>query len=82
MLFLEFYPETSDRQKIAWIGTLLSETAMAWHLDRYQELGDKDLWDNYKAAIQAKYYTEREAADAQYKLGKLKYQECIRMYMT
>jgi len=34
-LFLGFYPETTDRQKIAWIGTLLTDTAQAWHLNRY-----------------------------------------------
>jgi len=27
-MYLGFYPETIDRQKIAWIGTLLSDTAL------------------------------------------------------
>ena len=26
-MYLGFYPETNDRQKIAWVGTLLSDTA-------------------------------------------------------
>jgi len=32
-MFLGFYPETEDRQKIAWIGTLLTDTAKTWHLN-------------------------------------------------
>jgi len=27
-MYLGFYPETVDRQKIAWIGTLLTDTAL------------------------------------------------------
>jgi len=81
-MFLGFYPETNDRQKIAWIGTLLSDTAKAWHLNRYRDLGDNDTWANYAAAIRAEYRNEREAADAQLKLGQLKYQGSIRTYMT
>jgi len=37
-MFLGFNPETVDRQKIAWIGTLLTDTALAWHLHRYRKL--------------------------------------------
>jgi len=71
-----------NRQKIAWVGTLLTDTALAWHLHRYRELQDNDTWTNYAAAIRGEYYNEREAADAQLKLGQLKYQGSIRMYMT
>ena len=81
-MFLGFYPETSDRQKIAWLGTLLTNTAKAWHLNRYRDLGEADTWVNYAAAIRAEYQNEREAADAQLKLGQLKYQGSIRSYMT
>jgi len=81
-MFLGFYPETNNRQKIAWIGTLLSDTAKAWHLNRYRDLGDNDTWTHYTAAIRAEYRNEREAADAQLKLGQLKYQGSIRTYMT
>jgi len=81
-MFLGFYPETEDRQKIAWIGTLLTDTAKAWHLNRYQDLGDTDIWVNYVSAIRTEYHNEREGADAQLKLGQLKYQGSIRTYMT
>ena len=70
-MYLGFYPETIDSQKIAWVGTLLSDTALVWHLHRYRELGETDTWVNYTAAIQAEYRNEREAADAQLKLGQL-----------
>jgi len=81
-MYLGFYPETMDRQKIAWTGTLLMNTALAWHLPRYRELQDNDTWTNYVAAIRAEYHNEREVADAQLKLGQLKYQGSIRTYMT
>jgi len=29
--YIGFYPETLDAQKIAWVGTLLSDTVKAWH---------------------------------------------------
>jgi len=81
-MYLGFYPETIDRQKIAWVGTLLTDTALVWHLHRYRELRDNDTWTNYSAAIRAEYRNEREAADAQLKLGQLRYQESIRGYLT
>jgi len=80
-MFLGFYPETNDRQKIVWLGTLLTDTAKAWHLNRYRDLGDADTWVNYVVAIRAEYRNEREAADAQLKLGQLRYQGSIRAYM-
>ena len=48
---LGFYPETIDRQKIAWVGTLLTDTALVWHLHRYRELRENGTWANYSAAI-------------------------------
>jgi len=81
-MYLGFYPETSDRQKIAWVGTLLTDTALVWHLHRHCELRDNDTWVNYSAAIRTEYRNEREAADAQLNLGPLKYQGDIRFYMT
>ena len=80
-MFLGFYPETVDRQQIAWIGTLLTDTALSWHLHRYQELDDTDNWVNYAADIKAEYHNDREAADTQYKLRQIKYQRSIREYM-
>jgi len=41
-MYLGFYPETVDRQKITWVGTLLTDTALVWHLHRYRELGEND----------------------------------------
>jgi len=81
-MYLGFYPETVDRQKIAWIGTLLTDTALSWHLHHYRDLGEADTWVNYSAAIRAEYHNDREAADAQQKLGQLRYQGCIRTYIT
>jgi len=34
-MFLGFYPETGDQQKIAWVGTILSDTALVCHLQRF-----------------------------------------------
>ena len=82
VMFLGFYPDTSDRQKIAWVGTLLTDTALAWHLHRYRELGDNDTWIWYSGAIRAEYHNEREGAEAQAKIGQLRYQGSIRAYMT
>jgi len=51
LMYLGFYPEMVDCQKIAWVGTLLTETALVWHLHRYREPWDNDTWANYWAAI-------------------------------
>jgi len=64
------------------MGTLLTDTAQAWHLNRYRDLGDAGTWVNYVAAIRVEYRNKREAADAQLKSGQLKYQGSIRVYMT
>jgi len=81
-MYLGFYPETVDRQKITWIRTFLTDTALVWHLHRYLELRDNDTWVNYSAAIRTEYRNEGEAADAQLKLGQLQYQGSIRTYLT
>ena len=77
-----FYPETVDCHKIAWVGTLRMNTTLVWHLHRYRKLQENDTWANYSAAIQMEYRNECEAADAQLKLGQLKYQGSIRAYLT
>jgi len=82
VMYLGFYLETVDRQKIAWVGTLLTDTALSWNLQRYQELNNADTWVNYSAALRVAYHNDREAANAQLKLGKLKYHGCIRTYLT
>ena len=80
--YLSFYPETREQQKIAWVGTLLTDTARAWDLHRYDTLGESDTWANYAAAIRAEYEDTREAANAQLKLNQLRYAGDIRAYMT
>jgi len=50
-MYLGFYPEMIDRQKIAWVGTLLTDTALVWDFHWYQELGENNNWVNYSAAI-------------------------------
>jgi len=80
--YLSFYPETSDQQKIAWVGTLLTGTAKAWDLHRYDTLGENDSWVNYAADIRTEYHDPREAANTQLKLSQLKYAGDIRAYMT
>ena len=81
-MYLGFYPETTDQQKIAWVGTLLMDTVLVWHLHRYRKLRENDTWANYSAAIRTEYQNEREAADAQLQLGQLRYQGSIRAYLT
>jgi len=80
--FLGFHSETGDQQKIAWVGTILSDMALVWHLQRFHKLKGNDTWINYTAAIQAEYRNEREAAEARLKLGQLKYQGSICTYLT
>jgi len=81
-MYLGFYPKMVDRQKIACIGMLLSDTALSWYLHRYRERRDNDTGPNYSAAIRAEFQNESEAAVTQLQLGQLKYQGSIRTYMT
>jgi len=80
--YLSFYPETSNQQKIVWVGTLLTGTAKAWDLHRYNTMGENDTWANYSAAIRTEYFDSREAAGAQLNLSQLRYSGDIRAYMT
>jgi len=41
-MYLGFYTETVDWQKIAWVGTLLTDTVLAWYLHHYRDLNDQD----------------------------------------
>jgi len=81
-MYLGFYPQTVDGQKITWVGTLLTDMALVWRLHQYRELQDNDTWVNYSAAIRAEYRNERVAANVQLKLGQLRYQGSIRTYLT
>jgi len=80
--YLSFYPETNDQQKIAWIGTLLTGTAKAWDLHRYDTVGENDTWINYSAAIRSEYHDPQEAANAQLRIGQIRYSGDIRAYLT
>jgi len=80
--YLGFYPETGEQQKITCVETLLTSTAKAWDLHRYDTFGASDSWANYSVAIRAECVDTREAANAQLKLSQLKYMRDIRAYMT
>jgi len=41
-IFLGFYPETGDQQKIVWVGTILSDIALVWHFQQFHELKGND----------------------------------------
>jgi len=81
-MYLRFYPETVDWQKIAWVGALLTNTALSWYLHQYCKMNATNIWVNYAAAIRTEYHNESEAADAQLKLGLFKYQGFICTYLT
>jgi len=80
--YLTFYPETCDQQKIVWVATLLTGTAKAWDLHRYDTMGENDTWAIYSTAIRTEYFDSREGASAQLKLSQLRYNGDIRAYMT
>ena len=53
--FISFYPQSTDAQRIAWIGTILSGTALDWHQHRRRTTGDQDTWALYATRLQAEY---------------------------
>jgi len=69
--YIEFYPYSTDAQRIAWIGTLLTGTARDWHQHQRRTMGDRDTWTLYAANMQAEYRDRQEVANAQRKLGGL-----------
>ena len=80
--YIGFYPETLNAQKIAWVGTLLSDTTKAWHQHRRRTMADRDTWARYTAAIRAEFRDTREAANTQLKLSQLRYKGYIKAYFT
>jgi len=70
--YIGFYPETLDAQKIAWVGTLLSDTAKGRHQHRRWTMADRDTWARYTVAIWAEFRDTREAANTQLKLSQLR----------
>jgi len=80
--FIIFYPDLTDAQRIAWIGTLLSGTALDWHQHRQRTTGDRDTWALYATHLQAEYCDRQEGANAQPRLGELEYKGDIKAYLT
>jgi len=80
--YIGFYPKTLDTQKIAWVGTLLSDTTKTWHQYRRRTMADRNTWARYTAAIRAEFRDTREAANAQLKLSQLRYKGDIKDYFT
>jgi len=79
--YIRFYPETSGIQRIAWIGTLLTDGAKEWHQARRRLVGDADTWNAYSEALQDEYLDPREAATAFTQLSALRYKGDIKAYL-
>jgi hypothetical protein len=80
--YIRFYPETTGIQRIAWLGTLLTDEAKEWHQARRRLVGDEDTWNAYSEAIQDEYLDPREAATAFSQLSALRYKGDIKAYLT
>jgi hypothetical protein len=80
--YIRFYPETSGIQRIAWLGTLLTDEAKEWHQARRRLVGDQDTWNAYSEAIQDEYLDPREAATAFNQISMLRYKGDIKAYLT
>jgi hypothetical protein len=80
--YFSFYPETAGRQRIAWVGALLTDEAKEWHQARRRLLGANDTWNAYSEAIQGEYLDPREGATAYAKLKTLRYAGDVKAYLT
>jgi len=80
--YVGFYPQATDVQWIAWIGTLLRGMARDWHQHRRRIMGDRDTWVLYSANMLSEYRDRQEAANAQRKLGEIEYKGDIKAYLT
>ena len=80
--YIRFYPETSGIQKIAWVGTLLTDEAKEWHQAWRRLVGDADTWIVYLEAIQDEYLDPSEAATAFNQMSALHYKGDIKVYLT
>jgi len=80
--FISFYPDSTDTQRIVWIGTILSGTALDWNQHRRHITGDRDTWALYATHLQAEYCDRQEGANAQRRLGELEYKGDIKAYLT
>ena len=80
--YIRFYPKTSGIERIAWIGTLLTDEAKEWHQARRRLVGDADTWNAYSEALQDEYLDPRKAATAFNQLSALRYKGDIKAYLT
>jgi len=75
----------TDAQKIGWIGSLFTDTALEWHQKRvYQvaKLGFNDQWANYVTALRERFRdVAREHNDLK-AMRKLEYKGDIAEYIT
>jgi hypothetical protein len=84
-LYFRFYPETRDEQRIAFVGSLLTDNAKEWHQardDLLLERRGRDNWTAYSEAIINEYTDPREGAAAHDQLKALKYKGDIKAYLT
>jgi hypothetical protein len=84
--YFRFYPPTTDEQRIAFVGALLTDEAKAWHHDRDDLITEdprrRDNWVAYSEAIIAEYTDPHEATTAHEQLQNLKYKGDIKAYIT
>jgi len=80
--YFDFYPHTGDRQKIAFVGSLLTDEAQEWHQHRYQTLGANDTAAAYWDAIREEYVDPMEAYTSHRKLRELRYKGDIKAFLV
>jgi hypothetical protein len=84
--YFNYYPDTLDEQRIAFVGAHLTDEAKEWHQARddliTSERGRRDNWVAYSEALVNEYTDPREGAVAHDKLKALKYKGDIKAYLT
>jgi hypothetical protein len=80
--YFSFYPETLDRQRIAFVGALLTEEAKEWHKHHVRIRGRNETWNTYPQAIQKEYEDPEESTTIYAKMKALKYNLNIKAFLT
>jgi hypothetical protein len=80
--YFRCYPNTLDAQRIAWVGSLLTNEAREWHLARELRTRLQDTWNAYSEAIQEQYLDPEEASTAYDALAALRYKGDIKAYLV
>jgi hypothetical protein len=80
--YFRCYPDTLDAQRIAWVGSLLTNEAREWHLARELRTRLQDTWNAYSEAIQEQYLDPEEAATAYDEIAALRYKGDIKAYLV